>query len=119
MDEQTKELLYSIADGIFNLLAENEKLQAENEELRAYKERRVEMDFKHLQIQVDTFGDIMQRVCDQKRKQYRIYFKTIDGNKQKTDAVFDDKFDANQRCFYLNDNVAILGQYVYEEEYIE
>lgn len=56
------------------------------------------------------------RMDCQKEKWYRIYFKSIDGTKHKTDAVFDDKFDASQRCFYLNDNVAILGQYIYEEE---
>lgn len=55
----------------------------------------------------------------QKDRRYRIYFKSIDGTKQKTDAVFDDKFDASQRCFYLNDNVAIFGQYIYEEEQVE
>ena len=116
MDEQTKELLYNIAYGIFGLLAENEKLQAENEELRAYKEWRSEMDAQHLQTQMDVFNDMFSQ---KKTKKYRIWFKHDDGMQMdKTDEVCDSKFDANDRCFWLNDNapMSACGQYVYEEE---
>lgn len=115
MDEQTKALLYSIADGIFSLLAENEKLQKENEELRAYKEQRAEMDARHLQIQMDTFNDIMSGLQE---KKYRIYYKPNGGEKRKINEVFSNEFEAGKRCFWLNENAleSVCGQFVYEED---
>lgn len=116
MDEQTKTLLYNLASGIIDLINENERLQRENQNLTAYKERRVKMDAKYLQTQIDVFNDITSKL---KSKQYRIWFKHDGGMRMdKTDEVFDSEFDANERCFWLNDNAAMsaFGQYIYEEE---
>ena len=116
MDEQTKTLLYNLACGIIDLIDENERLQRENKNLIAYKERRAEMDAKHLQTQMDVFNDIFSQ---KQTKKYRIWFKHDGGMRMdKIDEVFDSEFDANERCFWLNDNAAAsaFGQYIYEEE---
>ena len=116
MDEQTKTLLYNLACGIIDLIDENERLQRENRNLNAYKDQRVQMDAKYLQTQMDVFNDIFSQ---KKTKKYRIWFKHDDGMRMdKIDEVFDSEFDANERCFWLNDNAAMsaFGQYIYEEE---
>ena len=50
-------------------------------------------------------------------KVYRIYYKSL-GEYQPTEEVFDNEFDASQRCFWLNENTigCIFGTYVYKEE---
>jgi hypothetical protein len=116
MDEQTKTLLYNLACGIIDLINENERLQRENKNLTAYKERRAEMDAEHLKMQTNAFYDT---ISQQESKKYRIWFKHDGGTRMdKTEEVFDSKFDANERCFWLNDNAAMsaFGQYIYEEE---
>lgn len=116
MEEQTKELLYNLACGIIELINENERLERENKNLTAYKERRAEMDTKYLQKQMDVFNDMF---LQKKTKKYRIWFKHDGGMRMdKIDEVCDSEFDANERCFWLNDNAPMssFGQYVYEEE---
>lgn len=116
MDKQTKTLLYNLACGIIDLIDENERLQRENRNLTAYKEHRAEMDAKYLQTQIDVFNDMFSQ---KKTKKYRIWFKHNDGIvTEKTDEVCDSEFDANERCFWLNDNAAMsaFGQYIYKEE---
>jgi hypothetical protein len=70
MDEQTKTLLYNLAQGILDLLEENSGLQIENAELKLYKERREKMDAEHLQTQANAFG---QTIDAASQKQYEIW----------------------------------------------
>ena len=116
MDEQTKTLLYNLAQGILDLLEENSGLHIKNAALQLYKERREKMDAEHLQRQTNAFYDTISK---QESKKYRIWFKHDGGMRMdKTEEVFDSEFDANERCFWLNDNAAMsaFGQYIYEEE---
>jgi hypothetical protein len=56
-------------------------------------------------------------ISENKEKVYRIYYKSL-GEYQPTEEVFDNEFDANQRCFWLNENTigSIFGTYVYKVE---
>ncbi len=53
-----------------------------------------------------------------KTKKYRIYYKSYSGIEEKTEEVFYDSFDANQRCFELNEHsvAGIYGHFTYKEE---
>ena len=71
----------------------------------------------------DTVEDIVKKWsgCENHSvsKKYRIYYKHNSSRSyEATEEVYTDSFDANQRCFYLNEHsvAGIYGQYTYKEE---
>lgn len=62
----------------------------------------------------------ISEICPKnENKKYRIYYKHKNtGICQKIDEVFNDSFDANQRCFWLNEHSVegMYGQFIYKEE---
>lgn len=71
----------------------------------------------------DTVEDIVKKWSGSKShsvsKKYRIYYKHNGSRSyEATEEIFDDSFDANQRCFELNEHsvAGIYGQFTYREE---